>query len=251
MRSFLFQHTVCTKGEANLRHSCRVVHDILQLTGKAADQHSFTSTRGRCHQSPLTSLSIEMAWNELLIVARFQTLANWARMHIYKIYITYIKCPWFFPLTNPVAKMFSNHGIPFIPSITTWVSHSSLSIRCFNSHVLHKVISGHPFGAATRIGHGDEEGRQQNAWQVSENNEQTWFSKSGHKKKQIGSDVIDVCWDCWDCWDCCDVLSFFFFWGGGAGFVGIWCCLMFCCLFRDFWFVLLSGGADSQRGKHL
>ena len=40
-------------------------------------------------------------------------------------------------------------------------------------------------------------------------------SKSGHKKKHIESDVIDVCWDCWDCW-----------WGGARGwweFDVVWC----------------------------
>ena len=65
-------------------------------------------------------------WHEmkLLIVASFQTFAIWARMYTYilstyYIYITYIKCPWFFPLTNPVAKMF------FKPM----VSHSSLPLR--------------------------------------------------------------------------------------------------------------------------
>ena len=104
--------------------------------------------------------------------------------------------------------------------------------------MLHKVISGHPFGTATGVGHGDEEGRQQNAWQVSKNNEQHGFQKWTNR---IGCDwcllrlLVMLC----------RLL--------GLGWVGHWCCLMLCdvLLFRDFWFVLLSGEADSQRGKNM
>ena len=132
--------------------------------------------------------------------------------HVYILFIYNIhQMLLIFSSNQSCGKMFSNPWYPNgIPSITTRVSDSSLSIRCFNSHVLHKVISGHPFGTATRIGHGDEEGRQQNAWQVSKNKKQHGFPKVD-TNKQIGSDVIDVCWNCWDC---CDVLSFF--WGGGG-----------------------------------
>lgn len=84
------------------------------------------------------------------------------------------------PLTNPVA----NFAKPMVShsSHHDWTPDSSLSIRCFNSHVLHKVISGHPFGTATRIGHGDEEGRQQNACSFPKTTLTTWCPKVDTKK---------------------------------------------------------------------
>lgn len=193
-----------------------------------------------------------MKWNSWLSQVSRRSRFELVCIHI--IHITYIKMLLLFSSNQSCGKMFSKPWYPIHPF------HYDLGFRLLTLHPMLQLScapQGH-LGPSVWYGnsHRPWRWRRQTAERLAgfQKQQTTWFPKMDTKQtNRIGCDwcllrmlrLLGLLW-----------CSFFLGGGEGAGFAGIWCWLMFCCLFRDFWFVLLSGrlirkGANIYSWCHL